>query len=346
MPTPKLEKVRGASGGAGAESGKPVGGKKKTGMTLEGFFAQEMPLLSDIITFCNQLPMSLYADSTVVKSPEVVFRGLALSQNRLVAEEYLLNYRRSEADFGVVIGINNYRRPMVVGALANRGLEESDEELIRLPRYKNVRAPIGSVIKSRRSVRSYSGKAVSMAELSTILYHGNGISGRLQMEHLPETATFGRLEGLDLRTAVSGGALYPVELYVLALNVEQLVTGAYRYLPRFHALKPIGPLGRSFSISGMAQFGEIEVEKASFLLAYVYNVFENARKYGESGLAFALIEAGSIATNVHLICTALGAGSCDVGSFSKHRFERLLDADGISRHMIHLTVIGKGERAR
>nr|HRC88057.1 streptolysin associated protein SagB [Thermoanaerobaculia bacterium] len=86
--------------------------KKKTAMSLEDFFANELPPLSEIVTFCNTLPMSLYADTTGVKSPEVVYRGLMLSQNRLVAEEYLLNSRRSEADLGVVIGTNNYTLPM------------------------------------------------------------------------------------------------------------------------------------------------------------------------------------------------------------------------------------------
>src|SRR5205807_7696031 len=123
--------------------------------------------------------MSLYADTTVVKSPEVVFRGLFLSQNRLVAEEYLLNFRRSEADLGVVIGANNYLNPSVVGALAHRDLQETEEDLISLPPYQNVRADLGPVIRSRRSVRHYSGKGFSLKDLSTLLYHAAGVSGHL-----------------------------------------------------------------------------------------------------------------------------------------------------------------------
>ena len=315
--------------------------KKKTTMTLADFFARELPPLSDIVTFCNNLPMSLYADTTVVKSPEVVFRGLVLSQNRLVAEEYLLNFRRSEADLGVVIGTNNYSLPMAVGALANRDQEEDEEGLISLPPYQNVRAPIGPIIRSRRSVRRYSGKGLSLQELSTLLFHCGGVSGQLHVENTPETVSLGKSDHLDLRAAVSGGALYPVDLFVLALNIEQLAAGAYRYLPKHHALKATGPAGPLPDVRKLAQFGEIEVEKAGFLLGYVYNVFENARKYGEAALGFAFIEAGAIASHMHLLSTALGFGSCDVGSFSKSRFERLFDADGISRHMIHLTVIGR-----
>jgi SagB-type dehydrogenase family enzyme len=315
--------------------------RQKTTMTLDDFMERELPTVLDVVSFSSNMPMSLYADTTVVKSPEVVFRGLFLSQNRLVAEEYLLNFRRSEADLGVVIGANNYLNPMVVGALANRGLEESEEGLIPLPPYQNVRAAIGPVVRSRRSVRRYSGKSFSLKELSTLLYHAAGVSGHLHPEIVPETVTLGKSDKIELRAVMSGGALYPIDLFVLALNIKELEPGAYRYLSSHHALRPVKSTGSPPLLARLAQFGEIEVEKAGFLLGYVYKVFENARKYGEAGLGFAFIEAGAIAAHIHLLCTALGFGSCDVGSFSKTRFERLFDADGISRHMIHLTVVGK-----
>jgi SagB-type dehydrogenase family enzyme len=315
--------------------------RQKTKMTLDQFLERELPQVVDVVSFCGNLPMSLYADTTVVKSPEVVFRGLVLSRNRLVAEEYLLNFRRNEADLGVVIGANNYQNPMVVGAVANRGLEENEEDHISLPPYQNVRANLSAVIRSRRSVRHYSGKGLSLKELSTLLYHAAGVSGHLHPETVPETVTMGKSDQIELRAAVSGGGLYPVDLFVLALNIEGLGAGAYRYLPGTHALKPVGSNGPMPAVAELAQFGEIQVEKACFLLGYVYKVFENARKYGDAGLGFAFIETGAIAAHVHLLCTALGFGSCDVGSFSKTRFERLFDADGISRHMIHLTVVGR-----
>jgi SagB-type dehydrogenase family enzyme len=318
-----------------------MGQPKKVTMPLSDFVAKEMPALTDVVTFCNSLMMSLYADSTVVKSPEVVYRGLMLSHNHLMAEEYLLNFRRSDADLGVAIGTNNYALPMATGALASRDLEEHEEDLVSLPPYDSVRQPIGPVLRSRRSVRHYSGRAVSLKELSTLLFHSAGISGQLPLEKAPGTVALQESDHIDLRTSISGGALYPIDLFVLALKVAQLPAGPYRYLPKHHALKPAGPTGVPAELGRLAQFGEIEIEKAACLFGYVYNVFENARKYGEAALGFAFIETGAIAAHVHLISTAIGLGSCDVGSFSKGRFERLFAADGISRHMIHLTVIGK-----
>jgi SagB-type dehydrogenase family enzyme len=315
--------------------------ERKVEMGLSDFFAGELPPISDIVTFCNNLPISLYADTTVVKSPEVVFRGLVLGHNGLVAQEYLLNSRRSDADLGVIIGINDYSLPMVIGAVANRDLEETEDDLVTLPKYRNLREPLGAVVRSRRSVRRYSGNPLSLENLSTLLFHSAGISGKLDLENIPETVSLGRTDHLDLRTTVSGGALYPIDLFVLATNIDRLPHGVYRYLPKRHALKPVALPMEMPPVRSLGQFGEIEIENASFLLGYVYNVFENARKYGETALGFAFLEAGSIAAHIHLFCTALGLGSCDVGSFAKGPCERLFDADGISRHMIHLTVVGE-----
>jgi SagB-type dehydrogenase family enzyme len=315
-------------------------GRVKVTMTLDEYMTWELGPLAEIVTFSNHLPMSLYADTTVVKSPEVVYRGLTTSRNTFVSQEYLLNFRRSDADLGFLVGTNNFSLPMATATAAVRDLEETDENLVPLPPSRNERAPIGPVIRSRRSKRKYSGKAVTLQDLSTVLAHSAGITDRIPLEDVPETVTIGKNPHLDIRAVASGGALYPIDLFIVALNIEKLPRGAYRYIPKSHALKAVGAAALP-EIRTLGQFSEIQTEKAACLIAYVYNFFENSRKYGEAGLAFAFIEAGGIAAHVHLLSTALGLASCDVGGFAKRRFERLLEVDGISRHIIHLTLIGK-----
>jgi SagB-type dehydrogenase family enzyme len=322
------------------EKDKEVKKTGKTKMTKAEFYANELPHLIDIVGFCNSLPISVYADSTVVKSPEVVYRGLVFSKNRLISEEYLLNYQGNELGMGMFIGVNNYRLPMVMGAQANRKLKEDQQDLIHLPKYKNVNAPIGSVIRSRRSVRKYSGKTMSLEDLATILFYAQGVSGKLHLDNMPETAALGKNDEIEVRTAPSGGGLYPLDLYIIALNIEKLEKGAYLYLPRRHAIKQVKKLDGNFNLSQIGKFAEIEAEKSNFLLVYGYKLFENSRKYGDRGMAFAFIEAGEISENVHLICTAMGFGPCDVGGYAKHRLEKILGLDGLTGHVIHLTVIG------
>jgi SagB-type dehydrogenase family enzyme len=289
--------------------------------------------LANVVSFCNNLPISLYADTTVVKSPEIVYRGLLFSRNRLLGEEFLLNFRRNEADMGPAIGAGNFSQPSVLEALVRRGQPEHPERLLELPKPKQVRAPLSSVMRTRRSVRSYSNEALGLADLATVLHFASGVSGNLESN--------GTGHSVELRMAPSGGALYPIEVHVLALNVNGLDAGAYQYWPKQHALGRRPEQMELPELRRLAQFGEIEIERAAAMLVYVYNVFENARKYGDASTAFAFIEVGALAAHVHLMCTALGIGSCDVGGFSKAKLERALHVDGLSRHVLHLTVLGR-----
>ncbi len=318
---------------------KPKG--QKVQLTLEDFCAQELPTIADIVSFTNNFPISVYAESTIVKSPEVVFRGLMISHNRYLSEEYLLNYRHHELDMGMMIGVNNYRLPMVMMSLANRTFAEEPDKLITLPPYKNISAPVGPVIRSRRSMRRYSGNKMSLADLATILFYAQGVTGKLPLSNMPGSISLGQQPEVELRTAPSGGGLYPIGLYFIALNVDTLQQGSYLYVPSHHALKSIKTLGKDFQPNEMGQFGnEIDIAKANLLMVFVYRLLENSRKYGDSGLAYALIEAGEIAENIHLACTALRLGPCDIGGYAKHRLEQVLGLDGLSQHVVHLMVIG------
>lgn len=232
---------------------------------------------------------------------------------------------------------------MVIEALNRRSLIEDKRSMTSLPRHEKLNAPIGPVIRSRRSIRTYSGKSLKLATLSTILFHAQGVTGHQRAADLEPTVSLGESEGIPLRAAPSGGALYPIAVYAVPLRVDGLAAGAYRYVPEageWGALQKVKNPTAKLDPSGVAQFGNIEVGKAAVLFAYVYRLFHNSRKYGDSGLAFALIEAGQIAQNIHLACTALGLGSCDVGGFRKHLLEKVLGLDGVSQHVVHLTVVG------
>ncbi|MGB5560540.1 MAG: SagB/ThcOx family dehydrogenase [Paracoccaceae bacterium] len=319
----------------------PAKGKAKTVMTADAFMQNELPQLAEVVSFCNNLPISLYADMTGVKSPEVSYRGLLLSRVHGVADDYLLNARRSESDIGIVVGVNNYGLPSVQAAIATRGVEEDEDAAISLPKPKTLRAPLGPVVRSRRSVREYKGKPVTLAELATILFHGGGVTGELRMPPGAETVTLGPCDQMALRAVASGGGLYPVDLYIIATAVKDLDPAIYRYAPDLHALMPVAKAPPAEELRNLAQFGDIDPDKAAVMVAYVYKQYENARKYGDAAMGFAYMEVGGMANSMHLACTALGVGSCCIGGIAKRRFEKALRADGLSRHMIHLTVIGK-----
>ncbi|MBN1243429.1 MAG: SagB/ThcOx family dehydrogenase [Spirochaetales bacterium] len=313
---------------------------RKTRMTYEQLLEGEIGVVADVVGFANSQMTSIYADTTVVKSPEVVYRGVLSSRNRFISEEYLLNFRRSRADMSQIIGVNNYRLPSVVQSQACRRHKEDPAKLVPLPKFGPMNEPIGPVIRSRRSFRDYSGRPIPLEQLATILYHAQGITGKMELRGIPKTVTFDDDDALYVRAAPSGGGLYPISLYVFAMGVKDLERGAYRYVPEHHALKRVARLDADFDVNRLGQFGEMNAQAANAFVVFVYDLYANSRKYGDSGMAYAFIEAGEISGHVHLACTALGLGACDIGGFSKSEIEALLGLDGLSRHAIHFLIIG------
>ncbi len=75
-------------------------------------------------------------------------------------------------------------------------------------------------IKKRRSERDFQDRALSLKQVSQILWAAQGITEERGFK----------------RAAPSAGALYPLELYLVVKKVEELEAGVYHYHPTNHAL--------------------------------------------------------------------------------------------------------------
>ena len=80
---------------------------------------------------------------------------------------------------------------------------------------------IGKVIERRRSERDFSGEAISLLDLSRLLYYATGVTE----------------ERWGLRAAPSAGATYPIEVYPVVNSVDGLPQGIYHYLIHEHSLE-------------------------------------------------------------------------------------------------------------
>lgn len=325
---------------------------EKKEITYHQLQQKEIPLLFGVVHFCSNVPISLYTDSVGIKNSEAVYRGaLASEVTRLNSEEYLLNAKKSSIDISTIIGVSSYSSFHIMISLSQRLLLEKNVhengDAIKFPIYRNVNAPIGSVIRSRRSVRDFKGNPLSLEDLSTILYYGDGVSGDFDFNLDKDeygTISLGEDYMGKVRTAPSGGGLYPIYLYIVVLNVEGLNKGIYKYMPLTHSLEKIKifddkDLEYYFSTNNLGV--EINMEKVGASIYYVYSMYENSRKYGDMALQFALIETGEIAENIHLVATAENIAVCDVGGFDKVKTEELIDLDGLTNHIVHLTLISK-----
>lgn len=164
------------------------------------------------------------------------------------------------------------------------------------PRYAGE-VSVEQALQERRSVRSYKEDPLDMAEISQILWSAQGI-----------TNTRG------FRTAPSAGALYPLELYVIAGNVKNLPAAIYKYMPRDHALLEIVSGDRRSHLSRAAlRQGAIKKAPAVILFCAVYE--RTTGKYGQRGIRYVHMEVGHAAQNVCLQAIALGLHTAVIGAF-------------------------------
>lgn len=315
--------------------------KRKDKANVKRTYTNSFPFEMNIMSFNTQYcSMSKYADSTVIKTPDSVLKGNLYSKtNRFLSEEYLLNYRTNNNNLGFRAGLSNFFQQNASMTAANKELEEDLTDIIYLPKFSNIKAPIGATMTLRRSIRKYECNIMSKQELSNILYYAQGISGEINL-----SGNMGGNNRIKLRNTPSGGGLYPVNLYMYLSNVSGVKEGIYLYYPYCHGIKPINLDVQNINKYDFAEFGSIIANNLNIFFIYVFNMYINSRKYGDAGAAFAFIEAGEIGENIQMISTAIGYGSCDIGGYEKQYLENMLRIDGLTNQVIHMTIIGKEEK--
>lgn len=157
-----------------------------------------------------------------------------------------------------------------------------------------------------------------MSDLSRLLWAAQGI-----------TAKGGK------RTAPSAGAIYPLELYVVAGRVGGLQAGLYRYNPLKNTLTSLikGDLRAKLALAARMQ-PWVESAPATFVFAVDY---AKILHYGDKGRMFADFEVGHAAQNLMLQAVALNLGTVAVGAFDQEIVKTLL---GIALSPVYLLPAG------
>ncbi len=168
---------------------------------------------------------------------------------------------------------------------------------------------IEQALACRRSVRLFAPRPLRLADASQILWACQGVSGPA-----------------GLRTAPSAGALYPLEVYFVAGEVEGLSPGIYHYLPADHSLEIIrsGDYRNALAESALNQTA-VRDAPVVLVIAAVYD--RTTVKYGERGIRYVDMEAGHAAENVYLQAGSLGIGTVSIGAFHDGEVQRILLLD-------------------
>jgi SagB-type dehydrogenase family enzyme len=195
-----------------------------------------------------------------------------------------------------------------------------------LPKPTPAPADLWRTLGSRRSRRDYTGRPISLAGLSALLWAAQGITAPGWL--------------VALRTAPSAGALYPVDLIVAARAVEGLPSGLWRLDAKAFTL------GLTRDGEGLTEeltracLGQEQVRRAAAILIFTATVERCSSKYGLRASRYVMLDAAHICQNVLLAAEALGLGACPVGAFEDSALNRLLGIDGEREAAIYCATVG------
>jgi SagB-type dehydrogenase family enzyme len=189
------------------------------------------------------------------------------------------------------------------------------------------------VLVERRTWRKFSKRPVGLPLLGNLLGLTWGVRGWVEIPKIGPIA---------VKTSPSGGALHPIEAYVLARNVDGLRSGLYHYNATDHRLELLRRGASSRQITGYLA-NQWWYQGAAFVV-FMTAVFGRTRWKYDYARAYraVLIEAGHLCQTFCLTATWLGAAPFCTMAFADSKIEKALGIDGISESAIY--VAGAGVR--
>ena len=186
------------------------------------------------------------------------------------------------------------------------------------------------IVLNRRSVRQFTGQAVSISDISVLMRNTYGITGRQMLQFNIEQV---------LRAVPSGGGLYPLELYVASFDAEGLEPGIYHYNVQKHSLEFVKS-GQFRTELGKAFFYEEMFKKVSAQIIITGVLKRSYLKYGERSYRFMTLEAGHVGQNLTLSAVALNLGCLMLGGYIDDDVNNILEIDGVNESTLYGAALG------
>lgn len=208
--------------------------------------------------------------------------------------------------------------------------EQIRETSIPLPKdfnHLSIEKDFLKIINSRCSHRVYTQEAMTLEELSYVLWCSQGVKDIRGKKYA------------TLRTVPSGGARHAFETYLAIRNVEGLPQGFYHYLPMTHSLECIDESNVGNFI-GASLSEQIWADKCAVCLYYSMVAYRAEWRYGIFAHRVALIDAGHVTENVYLACESIGLGGCAVAALDGKSCDKKFQLDGEEEFIFYSMPIG------
>lgn len=182
----------------------------------------------------------------------------------------------------------------------------------------------------RRSVRTFRPEALPLAQVAGLLRGAYGVTGPDPMEG----------GGRFLRRPVpSAGGLYPLELFVLAAQVDGLATGVHHYDALGDALEE-ARAGPWQDAAAEVFYTWPFVAQAPVLLCIAAVFGRMQKKYGPRGYRYILLEAGHVAQILCLCAAEQGLATLCMGGYRDGALNRLIGLEASSEGVVYTIAIG------
>ena len=189
------------------------------------------------------------------------------------------------------------------------------------PRYDSD-VSLEEALLKRRSVRDYSNEALTLQEVSQLLWAAQGIT-----------------DPSGKRTAPSAGALYPLEVSIVVGDVEDIVKGVYKYEPQQHELIQVlaGDQRKALAKAALDQ-QSVAQGAMDIVITAIYE--RTTGKYSDRGIRYVHMEAGHAAQNVYLQAVALNLGTVSIGAFYDDQVKEVLNLPD-DREPLYIMPVGR-----
>lgn len=180
--------------------------------------------------------------------------------------------------------------------------------MINLPEPKQYGdTSVEETLAKRLSVRDYGKGKLEFETISQMLWAAQGI-----------TSPHG------FRTAPSAGGTYPLEIYLVAAEIEGLEPGIYRYSPHHHSLTLVREGDYRQQLTGAALDQEwVNEAQANLVITAVYE--RTTQRYGDRGIRYVHMEAGHVGQNLYLQSETLNIGMVVIGAFHDNQIAKILE---------------------
>ena len=186
----------------------------------------------------------------------------------------------------------------LMGCMACFTVYAQDLQEIKLNTPDKTRgAVMMKTLNDRQSVREYDAKALSLQDLSDLLWAANGIN---------------RPDGR--RTAPTASNKQEIDVYAI------FAEGAYFYDAQAHALKPVA----KGDYRGLVAMSQEFAKTAPVSLVIVMNLEKMGDPAVEQTKLMCAVDAGIVCQNINLFCAAVGLSTVPRATMDKAELQKVL----------------------